>query len=80
MLMFRSDTIFVQARGLNYISCCMIFNVNQVRMSVYHIVSRNRVRRTEAVDLRDFTNGGWIRIHRCVVQKGGDCYSAGIRT
>lgn len=80
MLMFCSDTIFVQARGRNYISCCMIFNVNQVRMNVYRIVSRNTVRRTEAEDLRDFTNSGWICRHRCVVQNGGDCYSAGIRT
>ena len=49
-------------------------------MNVYRIVSRNTVRRTEAEDLRDFTNSGWICRHRCVVQNGGDCYSAGIRT
>ena len=40
-------------------------------MSVYRIVSRNTVRRTQAIDLRDFNNSGWICRHRCAVQKGG---------
>lgn len=79
ILMVYSDTVFVQARRLYHISCCMIWNVNQVWTSVHLIVCGNTVRSTEAIDLRDPSKSGWICRHCYVVQKRGDCYSAGIR-